>query len=272
MTKTIDAALDHRATEDVQGGNGPFASATVLRGAHAELLKTYRQQGVTQTLADNAADFLIRASATGAILDDEEERWEAQEVLDYWSALLFRHGHSASNTVLQDFAPMLAPVLPDSACPYMGLHAFGDSNSRIFFGRDALVRTAMERLESERLLAVMGPSGSGKSSLVLAGLIPALRKGAMAGSEMWRIFPRRAPGAYPLRNLARLLTFDGAASNPDLADATAARIWQTRKHCRPCSEVPIPRLHSWSLTSSRNSSRFVQTRTNAMPLRRHCWH
>src|SRR5205823_5217673 len=56
----------------------------------------------------------------------------------------------------------------------------------------------------QRLLVVLGPSGSGKSSLVLGGLIPALKAGALPGSQQWRYPPVLVPGSDPLRNLAHL--------------------------------------------------------------------
>src|SRR5258708_11235532 len=70
--------------------------------------------------------------------------------------------------------------------PYKGLRAFQEVDAADFFGRDALVAHLLARLsdtqDEARFLAVVGPSGSGKSSAVRAGLIPALRKGALAGS------------------------------------------------------------------------------------------
>ncbi|MCB9755837.1 MAG: ATP-binding protein [Myxococcales bacterium] len=60
----------------------------------------------------------------------------------------------------------------NEACPYPGLRAYEEYDAPRFFGREALVRALLERLERHRFIAVIGPSGSGKSSLVRAGLIP----------------------------------------------------------------------------------------------------
>ena len=81
------------------------------------------------------------------------------------------------------------------ANPYKGLRAFEEADAADFFGREALTRQLVERLGETRFLAVVGPSGSGKSSVVRAGLLPALRRGALPGSERWFIaemFPGRA--------------------------------------------------------------------------------
>ncbi|MCP3956627.1 MAG: TIR domain-containing protein, partial [bacterium] len=62
-------------------------------------------------------------------------------------------------------------------CPYRGLEVFRPEDQRFFFGRDALVERLLDHLERHRFLAVVGPSGSGKSSAVLAGLVPELEGG-----------------------------------------------------------------------------------------------
>lgn len=73
--------------------------------------------------------------------------------------------------------------------PYKGLLAFQEYDSHNFYGREEQVERLITRLDiaeaTERFLAVVGPSGSGKSSLVKAGLIPRLREGAISGSENW---------------------------------------------------------------------------------------
>ena len=89
--------------------------------------------------------------------------------------------------------------------PYKGLHAFLESDADDFFGREQLVADLVERVVAERFLAVVGPSGSGKSSVVLAGLVPGIR------ARGWQVAVM-APGAYPLEELeAALLRI---AANP----------------------------------------------------------
>lgn len=88
--------------------------------------------------------------------------------------------------------------------PYKGLRAFEEADADDFFGRETLTEHLVERLRATRFLAVVGPSGSGKSSVVRAGLVPALRGGALPGSESWRIV-EMFPGAYPLEELEATL-------------------------------------------------------------------
>jgi WD40 repeat protein len=104
-------------------------------------------------------------------------------------------------------------VQNEGICPYRGLEAFRPDDAMLFFGRDNLsgwlvsaLRRAVRAEEEVRFLGVLGPSGSGKSSVVLAGLVPKLRAGAIEGSQRWPVAILR-PGGDPLGNLAA-----GAAS------------------------------------------------------------
>jgi WD40 repeat protein/DNA-binding SARP family transcriptional activator len=94
---------------------------------------------------------------------------------------------------------------PESAvCPYLGLTTFDADQAAYFFGRERLVAEIVARLVGAPLLAIVGPSGSGKSSVMRAGLLPALAGGVLPGSESWpRVLMR--PGAHPHEKLARLL-------------------------------------------------------------------
>ena len=86
------------------------------------------------------------------------------------------------------------------ACPYKGLAAYQPEDAHNFFGREALVDDLIRRLKLQRVLVIGGSSGSGKSSLVRAGLIPALHAGAISGSETWPVV-LMTPGRDPLGEL-----------------------------------------------------------------------
>ena len=90
--------------------------------------------------------------------------------------------------------------------PYPGLRPFEPHESFLFHGRQEHTRALLDRLATERFLAVVGGSGSGKSSLVRAGLLPALYRGYLVGtSSRWRIGVMR-PGSAPLDELAHALS------------------------------------------------------------------
>ncbi|MBE7557297.1 MAG: serine protease [Anaerolineales bacterium] len=105
--------------------------------------------------------------------------------------------------------------LPD-LCPYRSLEAFTEVDAEFFFGRERVVERLVESLRREpRFLAVLGPSGSGKSSLVQAGLIPHLSRGAVPSSNRWEVMVVR-PADQPFHQLAA----QGLTGGPeDLAGA-----------------------------------------------------
>ncbi|MGB4804374.1 MAG: CHAT domain-containing protein, partial [Anaerolineae bacterium] len=95
-------------------------------------------------------------------------------------------------------------VLPTPDCPYPGMTPFSEAQKDLFFGRDKEIEDAVERLRQHPFLAVVGPSGSGKSSLIYAGVIPALRKSRRFGPGEWTARLMR-PGQKPLAALAEKL-------------------------------------------------------------------
>jgi len=103
--------------------------------------------------------------------------------------------------------------------PFPGLRPFESNETHLFFGRDGQSEELLRRLKRTRFLAVVGTSGSGKSSLVRAGLLPALQGGLMAsaGSD-WRIAILR-PGGDPIGNLASALVSPGVLGSGDEKDA-----------------------------------------------------
>src|SRR5438552_9379723 len=86
--------------------------------------------------------------------------------------------------------------------PFPGLRPFQPEEEHLFFGREKEIDDLLRRLRTTRFLGVVGTSGSGKSSLVRSGLIPALQSGFMVGvSSTWRIAVFR-PGEDPIGHLA----------------------------------------------------------------------
>lgn len=85
--------------------------------------------------------------------------------------------------------------------PFKGLRPFGEDDAHDFFGRASLEDEVLRALgDGVRLVALVGPSGSGKSSVVAAGVIPRLRAGALPGSERWTIVSI-VPGSHPFGEL-----------------------------------------------------------------------
>ncbi len=112
------------------------------------------------------------------------------------------------------------------ANPYKGLRAFDETDSGDFYGRERLVDELVAKLAEpdSTVVAVVGPSGSGKSSVVRAGLVPALRAGRVAGSADW-FTTSFTPGAHPFEALETALL--RVAVNPP-----ASLLDQLREHPR----------------------------------------
>lgn len=89
--------------------------------------------------------------------------------------------------------------------PYKGLRAFVEQDAMDFHGRETLVDELVERVAAHNLITVVGPSGTGKSSVVRAGLLPALRSGRLRGSRNWLITDM-FPGSFPFEELEAALS------------------------------------------------------------------
>lgn len=138
---------------------------------------------------------LARATAT-----DPDERYET--VADFLAAF------DAAIGDLTELAPVTPAVLRN---PFKGLRPFDEADAGDFYGRDELVASLVAAVGRLRFVTVIGPSGCGKSSAVRAGLLPALRDGAVEGSEQWFI-ATMSPGDDPQGAL--IDTLEGLASSP----------------------------------------------------------
>jgi WD40 repeat protein/DNA-binding XRE family transcriptional regulator len=180
-------------------GKAPYPGPTPL---------DYIQQHMSSpmpTLAANASGLpagldTVIARAT-AKEPDERYSDTAQMVADFHRAI---SGLDVGAVLVSE--DDVTPV--EIANPYKGLRAFGEADTDDFFGRETLVQQLLTRLgeggELKRFLAVIGPSGSGKSSVVKAGLLPALRRGGLLGSENW-FYIDMMPGAHPFEELEAAL-------------------------------------------------------------------
>lgn len=117
--------------------------------------------------SDRQADALAAVRAARQRLDEELGVEPGEELRELELAIL-RHDPS--------LRPAAAVETPSEDCPYPGLRSFAAEDEEHFFGRDSDVRAALARLARTPFLAVSGASGSGKSSLVLAGIVPVLHR------------------------------------------------------------------------------------------------
>ena len=110
--------------------------------------------------------------------------------------------------------------------PFVGLRPFEEEDSHLFFGRRNQMNELLERLESTRLVAIVGSSGCGKSSLVRAGLVPALKAGFLVKSRAaWRVLVIK-PGKAPIRHLAAAVLRDDGEGGEEPAEEEVAALEQ----------------------------------------------
>jgi WD40 repeat protein/DNA-binding SARP family transcriptional activator len=145
-------------------------------------------------------------------------------------------------------------------CPFKGLASFDVEDAEVFFGRERLVAEMVARLAGAPLMGIVGPSGSGKSSALRAGLLAAVAGGALPGSEGWALAVLR-PGEHPLRALEQA-TADAAPR--DRLIIAVDQFEETFATCRDESErgVFIDALVSGSRDPRRRASVLVAVRAD----------
>jgi WD40 repeat protein len=207
----------------------PYESAEELRRTSAHLIEEVdrrlghdsrpeREAAVLRSLGQDIGEFLGRASETGALVEDIPDRTSCQVLLDYWSSTLSHLGLPVDRRRLVPFDAAKLPELNDAACPFVGLEAF--RTRTFFFGRERAVENLLERIAHNPLVIVQGASGSGKSSLVLAGAVPILADEQRL--PHFRVVGPIAPGDAVLENLMAAVA---AATGTNIAlDAEVAAI------------------------------------------------
>jgi DNA-binding SARP family transcriptional activator/WD40 repeat protein/energy-coupling factor transporter ATP-binding protein EcfA2 len=132
--------------------------------------------------------------------------------------------------------PVDRMAIASDLCPYKGLARFETADAPWFFGRERLAAEVVARLAASRLVAVVGPSGSGKSSLVRAGVLPALAEGVLGGTRRWRTVTL-CPGARPSSELASQLRSPGTGDG-DVDDPLLVFVDQFEEVFTHCDRVP----------------------------------
>jgi WD40 repeat protein/serine/threonine protein kinase len=168
-------------------------------------------------LSEKLNRVIWRATAKSPLARYETVLHLAQDFRQSISHLL----HDAPKTLVTAPVPNLHSVIVSSGAPtveltriiepinpYKGLRPFQEADAADFFGREKLVEHLLGRLGkqevSSHFMAVIGPSGSGKSSVIRAGLIPKLRTNGITGSKNW-FFGQMSPGSHPFRELEGVL-------------------------------------------------------------------
>jgi WD40 repeat protein/DNA-binding SARP family transcriptional activator len=183
------AAIEHRVEAELKlGQHGELvAELALLVREHPARERLRGQQMRALYRAGRHAEALTAYSEFRGYLRDELGLEPSEELQQLQRSILVQDTALASSRQI--------------VCPFKGLAPFASSDAAFFFGRERVVDELIARLAEQPFVAVLGASGSGKSSVVQAGLLPALARGALPGSASWRQATMR-PGADPAAELA----------------------------------------------------------------------
>ncbi len=165
--------------------------------------------GLIRALGDRQADLIADGVITTPELylylrDYVEQNSQERQTPGFFP--LTKHDRGEFIFKLPDLEPQLtpAPKLDKENNPYRGLESFETRHSRFFFGRQEVIEDLFEKvILPQQLTVILGISGSGKSSLVKAGLIPYLQE---KQGDSWQILEPMRPGINPYSSLVRTLT------------------------------------------------------------------
>ena len=199
-----------------------FAPATLeLRALDAEAVRTIAARyAPSRAAAEVPADWLLEASAgVPSRVHEAAGQWARREAVRHVGVFAdrAREGRAELRSIEDELTGGIAEARKSRqrivtgrsrdvpvVCPFKGLASFDVADERYFFGREKLVDELVARLIGAPLLGIVGPSGSGKSSVLRAGLLPALASGILPDSDT-RAQTIMRPGRHPLRELAGAL-------------------------------------------------------------------
>jgi WD40 repeat protein/energy-coupling factor transporter ATP-binding protein EcfA2 len=167
-----------------------------------------------ETVTDDASPSNSITSISGGVNLDAEQINIGGDVVGRDKITQTTIGYTVEqvSSLLTQISRTFQPKPFDGRCPYLGLDAFSEDDADRFFGRETLVSELVARVKESRFVVIAGPSGSGKSSLVRAGMIHALKQKALPNSNRW-LYVTFTPGRDPIESLA--LGMSRLAKSPD---------------------------------------------------------
>lgn len=185
------------------GNHSPFAAALL------EALEGAADSYPPATNGNRAGDGVITATELYLHLRDRveipTEKYHLRQTPSIWSLNKHDKGEYIFISPGHKLNLPPAPPLDESKNPYRGLKSFEEEHNKLFFGRTELVKKLKDFVKIHPLTIVLGASGSGKSSLVKAGLIPKLKKSTRETKEAWCVLSPVRPGETPFQALNNIL-------------------------------------------------------------------
>jgi basic membrane lipoprotein Med (substrate-binding protein (PBP1-ABC) superfamily)/DNA-binding SARP family transcriptional activator len=209
-------ALEQLAAAELESGQERAALTAIGSAIDEDPLRERSRelQIVALYRAGRRPEALRAYEAFRALLADELGL-EPSPALRQLQERVLVHDPGLGQPVVSATVPAASSVLVRN--PYKGLRPFGEGDVADFFGREPLVAELVAALDAgARLLALVGPSGLGKSSVIDAGLLPALRGGALPGSAGWLV-AQMMPGEHPFEELEGALGRAAPSSSAEVA-------------------------------------------------------
>jgi len=163
-----------------------YSKVGELEGVHArgEILGLVKENG--QLLLQLRSQELNLGHSGAPVWDEKRGVVVGMIVSVYKSSTAGKLRDTAFAVPSETLWQVCPEIRPSEICPYLGLEPFTDKTAQFFFGREAFTEKMLDVLQGgNRFLAVFGPSGSGKSSVVRAGLLLALKNGRLPNSQKW---------------------------------------------------------------------------------------
>lgn len=195
----------------------PFDTLNKVRQRHVELMRETPDPEAASGHGDEIVDFMRRVAKAGAFLGADDERAAAQNILDYWNAILLTSDAKKTDVPCELAELAEGPIAsqPGDENPFRDNSALRVSDAAQFFGREEAAAALFDIVQKHPIVFVTGTSGSGRNSLVMAGVAAHLQS---RSKDRLMVFPVSSLGSDPLRALIQVLPKDLRPSADELRE------------------------------------------------------
>jgi hypothetical protein len=194
-------------TDTIVSPESTFDTLNKVRKRHVELMRQTLDPEAASHSADEIVVFMRRVAKVGTFLSADDERTAAQNILDYWNATLLTSGAKKTDVPCELDAPAQGSVAsrPIGENPFRDASALGVGDRTQFSGREEAVAALLDVVQKRPIVFVSGSAGSGRNSLVMAGVVAHLQS---RSKDRLIVLQVSSLGSDPLRALSHALPKD----------------------------------------------------------------